>query len=192
MYNNEGSLGMIDKKEATESIDSYLGEKEKEVLKTLDKNTLKLFISKKIKPYTSYYVRGTEKLLRQFKAYYLVCCNKEEERLKYGLQMLTERVKLLSGYDLTDNIGVDEILFIYAHKNDMDLGNSETWLAKTIINDVANRNRKGYVTIILSERDLDLVKASGELVPINLSVKGTKETEEEANKIVVKNNGTVY
>ena len=159
---------MLDKQEAIESIDSFLGEKEIEVLKTLTPDILRMFMSKKIRLDTSYYIRGTRKLLTQFKAFYLASCLKGVVRPKYSLQMITERASLLCNGS-TDDIVVDEVLFLYAHKNDIDLGNSETWLAKTIVNDVANRNRKGYVTIILSERDLEGIKASGELKFIRLT-----------------------
>lgn len=63
---------MVDKREVTESIDSYLGEEEKAVLRTLSKNTLKLFLSKRIQLGKSYIVRGTPEILKQFKAFYLV------------------------------------------------------------------------------------------------------------------------
>ncbi len=158
---------MINKKEANESIDSYLGETEKAVLKTLTSPILKLFMSKRLKLNTSYYVRGTKDLLAKFKAFYLATCLKETNRPKYSLQMITDRAQMLFDGSPED-LGADEVLFLYAHKNDRDIGKTEEWLSKTIINDIANRNRKGYVTIILSERDLEAIKSCGELVTINL------------------------
>ena len=184
---------MINRKEAKESIDSYLGEKEKSVLRTIDKETLKLFKNKHIIPNTSYYVRGFKAILEQFKAYYLVNCLKEEIRPKYGLHMITEWASLLSSTSM-DDYGADDVLFLYAHKNDIDIGKSEEWLAKTIINDVANRNRKGYATVILTERDLPLIKTCGELTPITLSktIRGATQTEEKQSGEKGSSGTTVY
>lgn len=161
---------MIDKQEAKESIDSYLGEKEKEVLRTLTPSVLKLFMSKRIKLDKSYYVRGSRDLLNKFKAFYLATCLKEVNRPKYSLQMISDRAQILSGGAI-EELGADEVLFLYAHKVGKDIGKSEEWLAKTIINDIANRNRKGYVTIVLSERSIELIKDCGELIPIFLNPK---------------------
>lgn len=169
---------MLNEKEAKESIDSYLGEKEKEVLKTLSPATLKLFMSKRIKLGTSYYVRGTRELLSQFKAFYLVTCLKEVTRPKYSMQMISDRAQMLSG-DSTEELGADEVLFLYAHKNVKGMGRSEEWLAKTIINDAANRNRKGYATIILTERDLKEIKECGEFIPISLLTKNNRTSTKE-------------
>ena len=161
---------MVDKREIVESIDSYLGEKERDILKTIDKDTLKLFIQQRIKLETSYIVKGSRKLLEQFRAYYLAISNKGVTRLKYGSYMLTEYASQLSNSDMANDLVVDELLFLYAHKNDIDLGNSETWLAKTIVNSIANRNRKNYATIILSERNLPLIEPSGEAKVIDLTL----------------------
>lgn len=161
---------MLDKQEAKESIDSYLGEKEKGVLRTLTPPVLKLFMSKRIKLDVSYYVRGNRDLLSKFKAFYLATCLKETNRPKYSMQMISDRAQMLSSGS-TEELGADEVLFLYAHKVGKDIGKSEEWLAKTIINDVANRNRKGYVTVILSERNLDLIQECGELVTISLNTK---------------------
>ena len=181
---------MVDKREVTESIDSYLGEEEKAVLRTLSKNTLKLFLSKRIQLGKSYIVRGTPEILKQFKAFYLVSCNKGTTRFKFGSYMMSEYASTLTNGDPNGDLVVDELLFLYAHKNDIDLGNSETWLAKTIVNSVANRNRKGYATVLLTERDLPLIKQSGELEYINLTTKAienrnsnTVKAFKEQNKI---------
>jgi len=184
---------MINRKEAKESIDSYLGEKEKSVLRTVDRETLELFKSKNVLPNKSYYVRGSKRILEQFKSYYLVNCLKEEIRPKYGLHMITEWASLLSSTSM-DDYGADDVLFLYAHKNDIDIGKSEEWLAKTIINDVANRNRKGYATVILTERDLPLVKACGELTPITLSktIRGSTPVEESKSCEKTASGSTVY
>jgi hypothetical protein len=172
---------MLNKEEAKESIDSYLGDKEKEVLKTLTPSTLRLFMSKKIQLDKSYYILGTQTLLKQFKAFYLVNCLKETNRPKYSMQMISDRAQMLSG-GATEDLGADEVLFLYAHKVGKDIGKTEEWLAKTIVSDVANRNRKGYVTIILTERRIDLIKECGEVIPVvlnlktkNLKIKSTSE-----------------
>lgn len=185
---------MLDKQEAKESIDSYLGEKEKAILATLTPPVLKLFMSKKIKLDKSYYVKGTRSLLNKFKAFYLATCLKETNRPKYSLQMISDRAQMLSG-GAVEELGADEVLFLYAHKVGKDLGKSEEWLAKTIINDVANRNRKGYVTIVLTERDIDLIRDCGELTPIYLRLtkvnKNTVNTVSEPETIAPTESETV-
>ena len=178
---------MVDKKEVTESIDSYLGEREKEVLKTLTLPTIKMFIKKKVRLNTSYYVYGSRKRLAQFKAFYLLSCLKEPARPKYSLQMISERVKSLFN-DSPDDIGVDDILFIYVHKNDTGYGKTDDWVTSTIINDVANRNRKGYVTIVLSERPLPELANCGELKPVYLDTVTVKRAEDITQQGKVESN----
>jgi len=167
---------MIDKRDVQESIDSYLGDSEIQILKTIDKRTLALFLSKKVQLNTSYFVRGTEKLLNQFKAYYLVLSNKESIRLKHGKYMISEYAQHLTQQTLDDDIGVEELLFLYSHDNESKLGNSELWLTTTIINEVANRTRKGYTTIILSERSIPDIEKSKEVKVINLLSNNKKYT----------------
>lgn len=184
---------MIDKREVAESIDSYLGEREKEVLKTLTPSILKSFMQLRIKLNTSYYVYGTRTLLAQFKAFYLASCLKEVARPKYGMQMITDRAQMLFE-DSPEDLGADEVLFLYAHSNNVSTGKSEEWLARTIINDVANRNRKGYTTIILTERELPEIKRCGELIPVSLSSskKSIKRIVDEISTADVNDDGSKY
>lgn len=170
---------MLNKEEAIDSIDSYLGDSEKSVLRTLTANTLKLFMKQRIQLNTSYYVRGNEETLKQFKAYYLACCLKQKERLKYGMQMISEHASLLAS-DSAEDIGVEDILFLYVHKNESGIGKTEEWIIATTLNEVSNRNRKGYTTIILSERPIDQFKDSDELKYINLGVK------DKSKKVIIK------
>lgn len=167
---------MLNKEEAKESIDSYLGEKEKEVLKTLTPSTLKLFMKKQVKPGISYYVRGSKKLLEQFKAYYLAICMKEENRPKYSVQMLTERVNLLMATAVSELV-VDDVLFIYVHEHETGTEKMENWVSASIINDATNRNRKGLVTIILSEREMKDIKKCGEFTAVYLDTVAEKAKE---------------
>jgi hypothetical protein len=46
---------------------------------------------------------------------------------------------------------------------------AEDWLVETVLNKVANRNRDGLTTVILSEINMPTLESSGELVVINLS-----------------------
>jgi len=187
---------MVNKQEVNESIDSYLGETEKNILKTIDKNTLKFFLSKKIKLGVSYIIKGSPEKLKQFKAFYLALCNKGATRLKYGSYMISEYASELTNPELAGDLVVDELMFLYSHKNDIDLGNSETWLAKTIINFVANRNRKGYTTIILTERNLPMIKDSNELNYISLkdlcNANNIKNTITKDNSVKVTKSSSFY
>ena len=128
---------VVNKKEIEDSIDVYLGQ-QKEVLKTIDFPTLKMFIKAKIELNTSYFVKGDYKILNQFRAYYLANSAKGKERLKYGSKMISEYASILSS-DNKDDLGVDEVLFIYAHKDNVDIGNTDNWLNQTILNEIVNR-----------------------------------------------------
>lgn len=162
---------VVNKKEIEESIDVYLGEHQKEVLKTIDFQTLKLFIKADIRLNTSYFILGNNKILNQFRAYYLANSAKGKERLKHGSKMISEYASMISSPDGRDDIGVDDVLFIYAHKDNVDIGNTDNWLNQTILNEVVNRKIKGYVTIILSERHIPYLEDSGQLEVLNFGVK---------------------
>ena len=171
---------VVNKKEIEESIDVYLGEQQKEILKTIDFKTLKMFIKAGIKLGTSYFVKGEPQILNQFRAFYLANSTKGKERLKYGSKMIYEYAELLSTPGGKDDIGVDEVLFIYAHKDNIDIGNTDNWLNKTILNEVAHRNLKGYVTIILSERSIEFLEKSGQFTVLNFLTKTYKLNKSEA------------
>lgn len=181
---------VVNKKEIQESIDVYLGDKQKEVLKTIDFQTLKMFIKANIELGTSYIVKGEPKILNQFKAYYLANSAKGKERLKHGTRMISEYANLLCSDESKEDIGVDDVLFIYAHKDNIDIGRTNEWLNQTILNDVVNRKLKGYVTIILSERPIDFLEKSGQLKVINFLTKVYKLNKAEAVNSVRVEGGT--
>ncbi len=158
---------MTNQEEIMESIDSYLGESEIATLKTITKDKLKTFYKKGIKLGKSYFVKGDQETLKQFKAFYLVLVNKESNRMKYSYRMLTEYLRTL-GEGSIDDIVVDELLFLYSHANELyKTEASVAWVTATILNEVANRNRKQLVTIILSEKGMPELENSSELDVIN-------------------------
>lgn len=160
---------VVNRKEIVESIDAYLGEQQKEILKTIDFKTLKMFIKAKIKLGVSYIVKGDNKILTQFKAFYLANSAKGKERLKYGSKMISDYASILSS-DSKDDLGVDDVLFIYAHRDNIDIGNTDNWLNQTVLNEVVNRKIKGYVTIILSERSIPFLEESKQFEVLNFGI----------------------
>ena len=184
---------MVNKREVQESIDSYLGDSEKIILKTIDKKTLALFLSKKIKLNTSYFVKGNEKLLKQFKAFYLVLRNKDSVRLKHGKYMLSEYVRnylSITTPSNIDDIEVEELLFLYAHENGSGTDKLDAWMSKAIINEISNRNRKDYTTIILSERSIPEIEKSKEVEVINLFPKSKNGVIQSKGRVTITSNSS--
>ena len=175
---------VVNKKEIEESIDVYLGEQQKEILKTIDFQTLKMFIKAKIKLGVSYIVKGDNKVLNQFRAYYLANSTKGKERLKYGSKMISEYAEMLTTPEGREDLGVDDVVFIYAHKENPDIGKQDIWLNQTVLNEAINRKLKGYVTIILSERQIPDLEQSGQFEVLNFGAKTYKlKTEEIINNV---------
>lgn len=185
---------VVNRKEIIESLDVYLGEQQKEVLKTIDFQTLKMFIKANIELGVSYIVKGNSKVLNQFRAYYIANSAKGKERLKYGSKMISEYASMLASPDSRDDIGVDEVLFIYAHKDNVDIGNTDNWLNQTILNEIVNRKIKGYTTIILSERPIPYLEGSDQLKVLNFGMKAykLKKTETIQSTQLGDSSNTVY
>lgn len=173
---------MINQEEIMESIDSYLGESEIETLKTITKEKLKTFLKKKVKLNTSYFIKGDQETLKQFKAFYLVLVNKGSNRMKYSYRMLTEYLRTL-GEGTVDDIVVDELLFLYSHDNESYRTEaSVAWVTSTILNEVANRNRKQLITILLSEKSIPELESSSEFELINFYTDKNEEKRAKALK----------
>lgn len=170
---------MTDNLELFEFIKVYLGDDNWKNLKKITSEELSLFSSFTLDINKSYIVFGSEDLLNKFKAFYLTRCVKK--RPLYSQYFILEYAEALSGAT-KDEFGLNidrDLIFIYRHKHMQTLGNSETWLLETILNKVAERNRDGLVTIILSEQRMPFLEKCGELSSINLSGaianKGMKE-----------------
>ena len=183
---------MKDKKELTKQILLYLGkenakwllertEKEKKLLNGLNLNLKK-----------SYIVYGNKDILSKFKAHYLAINVKSH--CTYGQYYVDEYVNSITSPTKDDyGLNIDQdLVFIYVHEYSIStIGNTELWITGVILNKVANRNRSGLVTIILSEARIPLLDKSSELEVINLSKVVKMETIQEAAKeIKLSSSGT--
>lgn len=158
----------------------YLGQTNWEFLKKITAGELQLFLKFPISLDKSYIVYGNKDLLNKFKAFYLTRCIKK--RPLYSQYFISEYASTLSTNTKDDyGLNVDQdLIFLYRHSHMQTLGNSETWLLETILNKVAERNRDGLVTIILSEQRMSFLEESGEFEVINLSEVITNTTLKEA------------
>ena len=173
----------------------------------LNKKEFELFKKFPIDVNKSYLVYGNTDLLEKFKAFYLTRCTKKRPR--YAQFFIREYAETLSGNTKDEfGLGVDfELLFIYRHNHMQTIGNSELWLCETVLNKIAERNRDGYVTIVLSEQRMPILEDCGELEVINLSKVVLNKTiqevaQEMASKttsnvinspeVSISNDGTVY
>lgn len=178
------SKEVITKKDRDESIELYMGEDNIKHLKSMTEKELTLFKSFKIDVTKSYLVKGSENLLWKFKAFFTAHC--AYERLSYATFMLKEYASLLQNSSTDEAFLASserELLFLYLHSGQSGVGNTEEWMCSTILDRVANRNRKGLITIILSERNIPLLeKAKSEFDVINLGGASVIKKLEEAAK----------
>lgn len=166
----------------------YLGQYNWEFLRKIQESELNLFKKFDINLNKSYIVYGNNDLLNKFKAFYLTRCIKK--RPLYSQYFILEYASSLSTGTKDDyGLNIDQdLIFLYRHEHMQTLGNSETWLLETILNKVAERNREGLVTIILSEQKMTFLENSGEFEVINLSEVVTNKTLKEALKTVEESN----
>ena len=166
----ESTVGKrVTKEESDESIAIYLGEENLNNLKSITPEDYQLFTSFNLNTKNSYFVKGSSKLLRKFKAYFIALCS--FYRYSYATAMLKEYVEGLTDKadDMTSILGVErELLFLYLHREVSGLGNTDAWLCASTLDRVANRKRKGLVTVILSERSFPSFENSKELKVIDL------------------------
>lgn len=129
-----------------------------------DKNAWNYFKSLNIDYKKTYLVFCTDyERLRQFATFYLV--------LKYARFQTVNMYDFAS--DLCDNredLFEKEVMILFNHKHEINLGNTENWLLTTILNKVATRNREGYRTLLLTERRLPTMEKSGEFNCIDLNL----------------------
>lgn len=119
----------------------------------------------------SYFVRGSKEALEKFEAFYLVHCNYEKPLYaSYFLSEYIAHVGSIINTPETDDVSFAEkdVLFLYVHDNLLSTGNSEAWVFTTALNKITNRNRLGFRTIVLSERNVGLLCNSKELCNIML------------------------
>ena len=190
--------------ELLEFTEKYLGEYNWNFFNKITKDELKLFQKFPIDVNQSYLVYGNTELLNKFKAFYLTRCVKK--RPIYSQYFILEYAETLSGNTKDEfGLGIDQdLIFLYRHNHMQTLGNSETWLRETILNKIAERNRDGLVTIILSEQRMQTLENCGELSVINLSKVVLNKTIQEVTQSIstsldtndfktsVSSDGTVY
>lgn len=156
----------------------YLGQTNWELIKKTSERELKLFQKKPIDIDKSYLVLGTEDLLKKYRAFFLTRCIKKRP-LYAQYSMHDYATELSSGIRDDGGLNVDmDLIFLYRHKHQMVTDKAEDWLVETVLNKVANRNRDGLTTVILSEIGMPTLESSGELIVVNLSgaaVNGRKE-----------------
>ena len=118
-------------------------------------------------------------MLKKFKAFYLTRCLKK--RPLFTQCSLYEYAEGMSSAD-RDEFGLNvskDLLFLYMHQHIFTIGKSRAWLTETVINKIADRNRVGLVTIILSELEVSEFENCGEMKIINLGnfIKAIKAEE---------------
>ena len=172
-------------------FERYVGSK---VMKILNKTTIeqmKFFESKIGVIKGAYFIRGSRKFLRRFRAYFVARC--APKAYSYSTFMLK---KFIEG--LTDNNNNDElfiagaskdVLFLYLHKQLSGIGNTDNWLCTTTVDIAANRTRKDLITVILSEREVPSMENSGEFKVIDI---GGADKAKEISEVFAKiaNDGT--
>ena len=166
----------ITQEDINQEIDDYLGEN-KELIKSLTKEDYKTLRSLNIDSTKSYFVKGDQKKLLKFMAYFIL--KGVLERPSYSKVMLKEYVEgtLDRSDELSSILGTErQLLFLYLHRETSGIGNTDAWIAATSLDKIATRNRKGLVTVVLSERDFPTLEKSEELISVNLG-KNVKKCE---------------
>ena len=171
----------VTKEDVTESIREYLGDDNCKILKSITLEEYNMFTSFKASPTKSYFVKGIASKLKKFQVYFIALCS--QKRYSYSTFMMKDYVSGLAERtdDLTFLMGADkELLFLYLHGETSGIGNTDAWLGYSALDKIANRNRKGLVTVVLSERDFPLLEGSNELENLNLGGAVTAQTVEVA------------
>ena len=175
----------------------YLGQTNWELIKKTSESELKLFQKYSIDLDKSYLVLGTEDLLKKYKAFFLTRCIKKRP-LYAQYSMHDYATELSSGVRDDGGLNVDmDLIFLYRHRHQMVSDKAEDWLVETVLNKVANRNRDGLTTVILSEISMPTLESSGELEVVNLSGAITSKRKEYVLKQIKTegtsdSSGTVY
>lgn len=175
-------------------IEEYLGEDTIRVIKSLSKKEYSLLKKLNVDPKKSYFVKGSRENLEKFMAYFLTKC--VYDRPSFMKIMLKEYIDgyLEKNDEGTFLLGADKpLLFLYLHKETSGIGNTDAWLGASTLDKVANRNRKGLATVVLSERNFKMFEDSSEFITIGLGGEITSKSVEEALKTasVVRKSETV-
>lgn len=154
-----------------EEIAAYLGTEKTKILDNFKPEDWKKFQELQLSTKKSYFVKGTPKRLKKFEAYFLFLC--AYKKPLYKRYLIEEYKDILTApannSDDLDDVGVDrELIFLYMHNVEMGVGNTTGWVTITILNKIANRNRHGNPTVVLSERDFPAFQSTEELEVIDL------------------------
>lgn len=187
---------MTDDSELRAEISAYLGEKRTKILDHLSHAEWEDFKSKNIDTKKSYFVKGSRPKLKKFEAYFLFLC--AYAKPLYKKYLFEEYARILSApvtEDLNeDEIGIDrELVILHIHDVQMGIGNTTGFYTVTVLNKIANRNRQGNKTLVLSERDFPVFQNTTELNYIDLGgssavaqaaeiAEGIKKKSEEKGK----------
>lgn len=159
----------VTQEDVNDSINIYVGEENLKVLRNITKKEYELLQSLNLNSTSSYFVKGSRNQLKMFKAFFIAKC--AYERYSYAECQLKEYIEGLQDRedDFSFLTGVErELLFLYLHKESSGIGNTDNWLATTALDKITSRNRKGLITVLLSERDFPIVEESDEVKVIDM------------------------
>ena len=177
----------VTKTDINNSLKEYLG-KYALVFKEFTTKDYELFqrVLPKVEK-TAYLVKGSQEILRKFKAYFIIKC--VMDRYEYSSFMLKDYIEGLSTRN--DNelflAGVSkELLFLYLHHESSGTGGTENWIATATLDRMVNRKREGLITVLLSERTFPIIEKSKEVTVISLGgakrVADTKAAIDDINQ----------
>lgn len=173
-----------------EEITAYIGEERAALLSSFTPEDWDRFSKFNIDLDKSYFVRGSKENLDKFEAFFLMCCGYKKPL--YAKYLLSEYIAHVGPVIITEDSDVSfsekDLLILYLHNNLLGTGNSEAWVFTAALNKITNRNRLGFKTLILSERNVNLFDTSSELVNIKLAgSKAVQTPKEEPTKGTVTN-----
>lgn len=158
----------VQKTELFKQLKSYLGKDNWEAMRHTSKLELSLFQKFVIDLNKSYFIKGSQDLLMKFKAFYLTRCLKKHPL--YVQCSINDYVEGLVSAD-RDEFGLNvskDLLFLYVNRHLPTLGNSRLFQTEITIGKIADRNRDGLITVVLSETSVSEFEQCGEMDIINL------------------------
>lgn len=159
----------ITKETLEEEFKAYVKEDNVKVLNKLTVKECDMLESLITSTKGAYFVKGSKKALKRFRAYFIAKCLYNKPR--YATFMMKDYIEGLAekNDDETFISGSEkELLFLHLHGEVSGSGGTDNWIALAAIDRIANRKRKGLTTVVLSERDFPLMEGSKELKVIDL------------------------
>ena len=171
----------VTKETLEEEFKAYVKEENVKILNKLTLKECEILESLITSTKGSYFVKGSRKSLKRFRAYFIAKCLFNKPR--YATFMLKDYIEGLAekNDDETFLAGSErELLFLHIHRESSGVGNTDSWMALATIDKVANRKRKGLTTVVLSEREFPLMEGSKEFKVIDLGGARKAISAEEA------------